>query len=189
MTRRSTSWLAATLIALPAFALAAEEESAHAAGSPLTSLILSTINLLIFLWILARFVMPTVRNWVRDRHTQVVQTLSDAAAAKAEAEQLRSEWETRMAQVGRTIEDMHTRAREDAQRERDRILAAARKAAESVRKDAERTAAYEIRRMQEQLRHELVSQAMQLAAAAARTQWSPTDQERFIADFLKQVEP
>jgi len=186
MTRRSAWWLTAAVTVLPTLALASEEE--HAGGSPLMPLVFSTINLAIFLWILARFVMPTVRNWVRDRRSQVVQALNDAAAAKADAERLRSEWATRLAEVGRTIEAMHARAREDAERERERILAAARKTAEAIRRDAERTATYEIRRMQQQLRAELVRQAVQVAEAAARAQWSPADQEQFITDFLKQVD-
>jgi F-type H+-transporting ATPase subunit b len=83
---------------------------------------------------------------------------------------------------------MRAQAREDAERERDRILAAARTAAEAIRKDAERVAAYEVRRTQQLLRAELVRQAVRLAEDAARSQWSAADQQRFIADFLKQVE-
>jgi F-type H+-transporting ATPase subunit b len=184
------SWLWGVIVAssmLASPALASEEEHAHAAGGSLAPLVFSTINLAIFVWILARFTMPSVRNWVRDRHRQVVQALAEAAAAKAEAERLRSEWQARLAQIDQTIEEMRTRAREDVERERERILAAARKTAEAIRKDAERTAAYEVRRIQQQLRAELVQQAVRLAADTARTHWSPDDQDRFVADFLKQV--
>jgi F-type H+-transporting ATPase subunit b len=175
-------------IAVAAVAMASEPAHEHQAGVPVGALVFSTINLLIFVWILARFVMPSVRSWVYDRRADVIRALEDAARAKAEAERLRAEWGARLATIDRTIEEMRAQAREDAERERDRILAAARTAAEAIRKDAERVAAYEVRRTQQLLRAELVRQAVRLAEDAARSQWSAADQQRFIADFLKQVE-
>src|SRR5438046_2761355 len=109
MNRRPLWWLIVAGSMLAPLALASAEEHVHVAGSPLAPLVFSTINLGIFLWILARFALPTVRNWVRDRRSQVVQALEDAAAAKADAERLRTEWETRLAHVGQTIEEMQAR--------------------------------------------------------------------------------
>ena len=41
----------------------------------------------------------------------------------------------------------------------------------------------------ETLRTELVRLALQAAETQARSQWTAADQERFIADFLQQVQP
>lgn len=169
-------------------ALASEEAHGHAPGSvPWSSLLFSAINLAIFIWVLARFAMPTVRQWVRDRRDLVVNDLRDAAAAKAEAEHLKAEWEARLADLQHTTAELRAQAHRDAERERERILAAARAAADAIRKDAERAAAYELRRTQAQLRAELVQQAVTLAEEATRAQWTLADQQRFITDFLKQV--
>ncbi|MGH3053962.1 MAG: hypothetical protein ACRDL7_03170 [Gaiellaceae bacterium] len=169
-------------------ALASEEAHGHeAAGIPWSSLLFSAINLSIFIWVLARFVMPAVRQWVRQRRDQVINDLADAAAAKADAERLRAEWQARLADLERTTAELRAQAQRDAARERARILAAARATADNIRKDAERAAAYEIRRTQELLRAELVRQAVRLAEEATRAQWTAADQQRFIADFLKQV--
>ena len=119
----------------------------------------------------------------------MISDLEAAATAKAEALQLKAEWEARLARLDQTIEEMRAQARQDAERERERILAAARKTAETIRRDAERAAAYEVRRTQELLRAELVRQALHAAEAQARSSWTAADQERFIADFLKQVQP
>ena len=187
MTRRlPTAMLIVT--ALARVALASEETHHHEAGIPWGTLALSTINLLIFLWVLGRFVMPTVRNWVRERRVRIVNELDDAARLKAEALQLKTEWEGRLAHLEQTIGEMRTQARQDAERERERILAAAQKTAETIRRDAERAAAYEVRRTQEQLRAELVRQALRAAEEQARSHWNAADQERFVAEFLKQVQ-
>ena len=187
--RAPVTTLAAAAFALQApLALASEPSHGHEPGViPWSSLLFSAINLAIFVWLLARFVMPAVRQWVRDRRDLVVNDLRDAAAATVEAERLKAEWEARLAALQDTTAELRAQAQRDAERERERILAAARAAADAIRKDAERAAAYELRRTQAQLRAELVRQAISLAEEATRAQWTAADQQRFITDFLKQV--
>ncbi len=169
-------------------ALASEEAQGHAAhGVPWGTLLFSAINLSIFVWLLARFVMPAVRSWVSERRDHVINDLREAAAAKDEAARLKAEWEARLATLERTTAELRAQAQRDAAQERERILAAARAAADAIRKDAERAAAYELRRMQQQLRAELVRQAVRLAEESTRAHWTTADQQRFIADFLEQV--
>lgn len=175
----------AWLLASPALASEATDHGGHI---PVAMLVFSAINLLLFLWILGRYVMPAVRRWVQERRAQVVNALQAAATAKAEAEALRAQWEARLAQIQVTIDEIRAQAQADAARERDRILAAAQQTAETIRRDAERAAAYEVRRTQERLRAALVGQALRLAEETARAQWSPADQQRFVTDFLKQVQ-
>ena len=190
MKRPVTRLVFMAVLALAGSALAEEAAHAHAheTGSPLAPLLFSTINLSIFVWILARYVMPSVREWVHHRRTHVVEALEQAAAAKAEALRLREEWERRLADFSRSVEEMQMRARQDAERERARILEAAQKTAAAIRRDAELAAAYELRRTQELVRADLVRQAVRLAEQAARTQLTADDQQRFVAEFLKQVE-
>jgi F-type H+-transporting ATPase subunit b len=189
MTRWRPTVALASLGVTPALAMAEEAAHEHAATPEWQLLLYATINLAIFVWILARFALPSVRTWVRERRVQVVNALQEAAAAKAEAEKLRAECEARLAQIDATIAELRAQARRDAERERERILAAAHKTAETIRKDAERAAAYEVRRIREQLRAELVHQAVRIAEEATRTRWSPDDQRRFVAEFLREVQP
>jgi F-type H+-transporting ATPase subunit b len=178
---------AALATAAVPLALAEEGTHGHEVSSPLGPLFFSTVNLLIFLWVLARYVLPPIRAWVRSRRTHIVQALETAAAAKADALRLQSEWEERLAQFNQSLEAMRTQARRDAEHERDQIIAAAHKAAAAIRKDAELAAAYEMRRTQELVRAELVRQALRSAEDAARTQLTADDQQRFVTEFLKQV--
>jgi F-type H+-transporting ATPase subunit b len=190
MKRPATRLVLLAVLVFAGSALA--EEAAHAHGhetaSPVWPLLFSVINLAIFLWVLARYVLPPVREWVHHRRSHVVQALEEAAAAKAEALRLREEWEERLAQFNRAVEEMQAQARQDAERERARILEAAHKTAETIRRDAELAAAYELRRAQELVRADLVRQAVRLAEEAARTQLTPDDQQRFVSEFLEQVE-
>lgn len=189
MRRRATVAAVAIALALDQSTTALAEEGGHAHehASPVWPLVYAAINLAIFVWVLARFAWPSVRTLVRERRDNVVRAIDAATAAKAEALKLKTEWETRLAQFNQSVEDMRQQARRDAERERDRILAAARKTADAIRRDAELAAAYEFRRTQEMLRTELVRQAVQLAEEAARSRLTADDQQRFVAEFLKQV--
>jgi len=188
--KRLTAVLLAFAATRPAgLAMASEDAHAHSTGIPVTTLLFSAINFLLFLWVLGRFVLPTTRTWVSDRKSHIVTALAEAAAVKADAERLRAEWDKRLAELDKAIADMRERAREDAERERERILEAARKTAAALRRDAERAAAYELRRTQEQLRADLVREAVRLAEDGARTNWSAEDQHRAVAEFLAQVNP
>jgi F-type H+-transporting ATPase subunit b len=189
MTHRVAALVGSALSLTAQLALASEEPHAHGGGIPFSSLAFSAVNLFIFIWILGRYVLPPVRTWVADRRRRVVSDLEAAAAAKAEAARLRAEWEDRLARLDQTITELRTQAQRDAERERERILAAAQRTAEAIRRDAERAAAYELRRVQVQLRADLVREAVRLAEESARAQWSGADQQRFVADFLKQVAP
>lgn len=185
--RRVVPFLVAA-VTVASIALASEE--AHGGGheASLADLLLPTINFVLFLWLIARFVMPGVRKAVRDRRDTIVAALEEAERAKAAAERLRQEWQERLAQLEHTAAEIRGKAVADAERERDRILAAAQKTAESIRRDAERAAAYEVRRTQQLLRAELVKRALGLAESQTRTKWSATDQQGSIDDFLKQVQ-
>jgi F-type H+-transporting ATPase subunit b len=185
-----TCLLSTVLAFMAASPLLAAEEAHHngAAHHPgIGDLLFPAINFAIFVWLIWRFAAPAIRGWVRQRHDRVVRTLAEAAAAKAEAERLRAEWEERIAHLDQTIEEMRAQARLDAERERERILAAAHRTAEHIQRDAERAAANELRRVQQQLRAELVRHALAQSEDAARKQWSAEDQQRALDEFVQQV--
>jgi len=175
-------------VSIASVALGAEEAH-HGAHTPaVTDLIFPTINFVLFIWIIARYVMPGIRKAVHDRRDVIVNALQEAERAKAEADRLRHEWEARIGKLEQTAAEMRAQAVVEAERERDRILAAAQKTAEAIRRDAERAAAYEVRRTQQLLRSELVTRALGLAEGQVQTKWSAGDQQRSIDDFLKQVQ-
>jgi F-type H+-transporting ATPase subunit b len=176
--------------ALPAVAFAGsiDEPGAAAHGIPWGKLALSFINLSIFVYILRRAAWPTLRNWAAERRARVADALAEADRAKREAEALRAEWQRRLDQLSGELEGMLQQARADIAVERDQILAAARKTAEAIHRDAQRTADSEIRNARDLLRAELAAQALAVAERLAPQQLTPADQRRFVDEFVQQVE-
>jgi F-type H+-transporting ATPase subunit b len=181
-------WLGALIELLPTLARAGEEANEHGHGGIAWGMLLfSIINFVIFGWIIVRYAIPVARDWVRDRHDRIVAELEAAAKARAEAEQLKAQWEARLAALDREIQQIRAAAEADAARERDRILAEARKTAEAIRDDARRAAAQEVRHAEAELRQEVALRAVSLAAQLVREQMTTADQERFVSEFLREV--
>ena len=188
MTRSARVATALITVLLPALALGAEgghHDAPH--GIPWAKLIFSTINLAIFVGILARFVWPGVKASLLSRRTEVIDLLEKAAQAKAESERLQKEWQTRLANLNVELEEMRRQAAADISAERERILDAAKHVAETIQRDAVRAAEQEVRSAEAELRQEVAAQALAVARRLAGERIRPDDQRRFVAEFLEQV--
>lgn len=158
-------------------------------GIPWATLFFTFVNFGLFVWLLARYVWPQVRLWLRERHTAVIQELRAAQDARRQAEELRAQWQQRLAGLDREIAQLRQQVEADLTRERERAWQQARNAAEAIRKDAERTVAAEMRRIEEELRAEMVQHAVALAREIVRAQWSAADQQRTLEEFEREVQP
>ena len=188
--QRCAAWSAfVSTIVLPCAALADELPEHHGAtGIPWTKLIFSTINLAIFLFIVARMIgKANLPEWFAARRRRIADALAEAERARHEAEALRAEWQRRLDSLGAELEAMLAQARVDIAAERDQILAAARKSAEAIHRDAQRTAESEIRSAQEALRAEVAAQALAIAERLAPQRLTPADQQRFVTEFVAEV--
>jgi len=179
------------LIALPALAAAAEEgghESGH--GIPWMTLGFACINFGLFIYVIfVRGILPSLRSYALARRDRVVREIEEASKARAEAEQLRQEWEQRVENLEREIAEIRDRALADAQHDREKILADARAAAVAIEADARRAAAQEIHRAEAQLRDDVGREAVAIAERLLRERITKDDQHRFVDDFLRQVRP
>jgi len=133
-------------------------------GIPWLTLGFTFLNFIMFMAVLRRYVWPPIKQWVRERHELVVQELEAATRATREAQELRAQWQARIANLETELQQLRAQAQADIEREKERLLTAAREAAEGIRREAVKTAA------------EMTAQ-----------HWSAADQERAIGEFLQQV--
>ncbi|HYD50400.1 MAG TPA: ATP synthase F0 subunit B [Terriglobales bacterium] len=159
----------------------------HHAAIPWSTLAFSAINLGIFLMILRRLALPPIRSWVAERRELVVRELEEATAIRGEAERMKAEWQRRLANLDDEIELMRAQAKQDIERERERILAAAHAAAAALQRDAQRLAAAEGKQLEAQLRAEAARKAVGIAEERIRREWNDADQRRLVSEFLTQV--
>ena len=193
-THRRRTWLArsalfALTVMLSAAALAAEIEEGHGhTGVPWAKLAFSTVNFLIFLFVVVRLAQrANLTQWFAERRHRVGTALAAAEQARREAEALRAEWQRRLERLAGELEAILTQARADIAAEREEILAAARHTAETIQRDARRTAESELRRAQDALRAEVATQALAIAERLAPQRLTPADQQRFVTEFVQEI--
>lgn len=96
---------------------------------------LQTVNVLILIWILARFLFRPVAKIIADRQAAAHAALDAAQAARDEAEAARDQAQAEMAAMARTRAALLVKAKDAAECERAQLLAAARAEADKARNE------------------------------------------------------
>ena len=156
-------------------------------GSQLLGLVFFSVNFVLFVLLLRRYALPVVRDALRRRRETIVQALNEAKRAQEEAEQMRREYEEKLAGLAAEQERIRAQAVEAAQREKERILEDARRLAERVHTEAHLIAQREVEGARRVLRDEVAKQAVRVATDLLRSHLAPADQGRFVQDLIREV--
>jgi F-type H+-transporting ATPase subunit b len=129
-----------------------------------TTLALQTVNVLVLVWLLGRFLFRPVLSMIDERRAAADKLLADAAASRAQAEAGAAELKTRLSAVSADADRLLIEARVRAENERTRMLALETEAVAHLRQEAK--AAIEIDRAA--MERTLRQQACDLAVVIAR---------------------
>jgi len=176
------------LYTVPSMAWAAEDtQSQHAGSSQLLTLLFFTINFLIFVFVLRKFAFGIVKQKLKERQASVVQALDEAKRAKEEAEQLRQEYEQKIANLAAEEEQFRMHAIEAAERERMRVMEDARQMAEQATAEVQLIALREIEAARQLLRKEVAQQAVRIATELIKKNVNASDNSRLIQNLVREV--
>jgi F-type H+-transporting ATPase subunit b len=89
-----------------------------------TTFALEALNFLVLVWLLKRFFYRPVLAMIEARRAATAKTIADAEAVRREAEGLKSQYQTRLAEVGKDRAAAKVQLDEDIAAERTRRLAA-----------------------------------------------------------------
>jgi F-type H+-transporting ATPase subunit b len=101
------------------------------------TLALQTVNVLILIWILSRFLFRPIMAIIEERRAAAAKLLDDAEAAKRQAIAAREAAEAQAAKIAAGRDDVLRQAAADAETQRAAALAAARVEVEQLRTAAE----------------------------------------------------
>lgn len=147
------------------------------------TLALQTVNVLVLVWLLARFLFRPVMALIERRRAAADQLLADAAAARAQAQAAAAAAKSREQALAADGERIVAEARAKAETERAAVLQ--RAAAEAAQQQTEATAA--IARERQAMRQGVTQQAAQLALAIARRLLGRLPPEVPTAAFLESL--
>ena len=143
---------------------------------------------LVLLGLLAKFAWRPLLDALDRRQESIRRSLDDAAKAKQELERLQTESQRILAEARREAESIVARTRDDANRLRDEMRQKAQAEAANIVKNAQKQIELETNRALQQIRHEAVDLSVAIAAKLLQRNVSKQDNERLIEETFRQLE-
>ncbi|HXC50742.1 MAG TPA: F0F1 ATP synthase subunit B [Candidatus Limnocylindrales bacterium] len=151
------------------------------------SLGFSTVNFLIFLFLMYRYAWPALRDFLASRHKEVADAMAAAEQARREADAIRSEYAAKEAALEETRRRMLEEIRQGAVADREKSLRDAEAAAARLRTEAERQAEHDLARARRELRAEAARLAAELAEKEVEARLTDADRARLVKEFVEGV--
>jgi F-type H+-transporting ATPase subunit b len=175
----------------PGEAHAASADDGHYGSSlsaeKLKDLLWRTLNFLVLVFILVKFLAKPVSSGLKGRQQRVKEELEELTIRRDEAEQSYKDFEVRLAGMEKEMEVVVQKAIAQAENEKERILAEAERAAEDIRRQAEAAVQGEFEDAKRQLRDEIAEQAAAMAEELIIRNLKPADQIAITEQYLERV--
>jgi len=182
--------LTVAFVALAALPLYAAEEGA--ALSPFAgnvgNAIWTLVIFVIVVVVLGKFAWGPVLGLLKQREDFIHKSLSDAKRDRDEAEARLKEYAARLQTAQTEAVGIIEEARRDAERLRQELRERAKSEADTMIKNAERQIDLQTTRAVQQIRQEAVDLSVTIASKILERNISKEDNEKLIADALRQIE-
>ena len=181
--------LTVVVLALAAIPLhAAEEAPLSPFAGNLGNMVWTLVIFVLVVAVLGKFAWGPVLSLLQQREEFIHKSLSDAKLDRDEAEARLKDYTLKLqsaqAEAVAIIED----ARKDAERLREELRQRSRAEADTILKNAERQIEMQTTRAVQQIRQEAVDLSVTIASKLLQRNISKEDNEKLIADALKQIE-
>lgn len=180
----ATVALMATSVAAPALAATPGEVPAF----PWASWAVGIVNLIIFLGIIIKFGGPGINNHFANRRRSFLSNLEEASRLRKEAEARLEEYNTRLEQLElerqRILDEYHAQG----EREKQRLVEAAKKQVEKMRADAEVTIEQETKKAVAELEQQAVDLAVGMARNLAQQRIDAQNQNRLVESYVAEIQ-
>jgi F-type H+-transporting ATPase subunit b len=170
--------------ATQAWAAAAEAE--HHAPS-INQIWFPLANFLIFAWILKRFALPLVRDFLRARREDILTTVQAAAERKRRAEAVVQDYKSRSAGLNEQARVIEASLRAEGERQKAKLLEDAQTSAKKILEDARFLADQEAKIARQKIRQEVANLAETNARELARRHITGADQLRLTEEFIRDM--
>ncbi|MEE9121073.1 MAG: ATP synthase F0 subunit B [Syntrophobacteria bacterium] len=145
------------------------------------------LNFLILAYFLVRLLKKPLSSFFRESARVIREQLQGTEQACQQAEQELEEVENRLEALDQEIQKLQGVIGEHGERERDKIIANAKQTAEQMLEKAKLDAAYSAQRAKNQLRLEVIDEAVRIAAESIRKAIESGDQERLVNEYLQDL--
>lgn len=168
-----------------AYASAAAEGEHH--GPSINDIWFPLVNFLIYAFIIVKFALPLIRDFLKTRRDEVVAKIAEASAKQQAAEALVRDYRSRLAGLDKEVQSLRALLREDGEREKSRLVSEALATAVKIKQDANFLADQEVKTARQKVREEMAEEAEATARQLIEGNISAADQSRLVNDFLRSV--
>lgn len=151
------------------------------------TMIFAWINLLILYFVLKKLLFKPVKNMIDSRQKEIDDMYFGAESEKAEAHQLKQDYEERLAHAGEESEQILKNALRKAQLREEEILKEANEKAARTLERAEEQIELEKRRAVNEVKDEVSDLAIDIATAVIGRDVSADEHKELIDDFIKNI--
>ena len=151
------------------------------------AIIASLCNLLILTLIVKKFLYKPVKKILETRRNAIDTDYAQAAAARAEAEENRLNYEAAMAAAEQTSSQIIADATRVAEHRSSEIVAEAREKATELRRQAEADAVLERKKAEDDMKREIADVSAQLTGKLLQREINEEDHRALIDPFLQEI--
>ncbi len=152
-----------------------------------TGFLLILVNFVVLMLVLNKILFKNLRSSNAEASDAIRLELERATKARAEAESLVKEYETKLSALETEVADIRAAAKVAADAEHERILADARAQAKKIEQAAVRAGEREAARRRAELENEIVESALVRAESAIRSSFGASDQRRLVDAWIDEV--
>ena len=149
--------------------------------------IATIINLFIQMWLIKKFLFKPINNIVEKRQKMADKEITDAQAARQEADGLKQQYESSIAEAQSTATRIVQDAQKEAQARAEGIVAQAQTEAADLKTKAEADIAQEKKRAINDAKDEIGGLAMDIAGKVVEKEIHEEDHKKLIDDFINKV--
>jgi len=151
------------------------------------SLLFKFINFAVMLGILIKFAAKPFKDFLRNRQAAVKEKVDEADRLIREAEELKGTYQEKLTQLDKEIESFRTRAMEEAEKEKARILAEARALAGRIREQAQLAYEQELKDAMSSVRAEIARRTLVTAEQTIKQVFKEEDHNRMVDEFIEKL--
>ena len=151
------------------------------------TLIAQICNLLIQMYLIKRFLFKPIKRILAQRQEKADADLRAAEAAKAEAEQIKSDYEQNIADAREKAGAILSSAQKTADATSEKIITEANRQAVAIKEKAEREIEQEKKKAVREIRDDIGGIAVDLAEKVIERELNEEDHRKLIDEYIRNV--
>ena len=151
------------------------------------TLIAQILNLFLQMYLIKRFLFKPINEIIEKRRKMATEELDSARVLNEEAEALKNEYETNIAEAKEKANEIIASANRSALSRSDEIIAEANKEATAIKNKAEADILQERKKAINDIKNEIGSMAVDIAGKVIEREVNADDHEKLINEFIENV--